>query len=110
MTQKQFLRVFQLSAPEVKYFYRENTWKNSQIIFVWWKWFKTWKNFGKEFASEGVEAAYVARTNHFIYNYLKIVTGSCNSSRHQRFTRKKFFENEISESISQKFHDQWKIA
>jgi len=38
-----------------------------------------------------------------------IVTGSCNSSRHQRFMREKFFKNEISENLSQKFHDQWKI-
>ena len=35
-----------------------------------------------------------------------IVTGSCNSSCHQRFTREKVFKNEISENISQKFHDQ----
>jgi len=28
-----------------------------------------------------------------------IVTGSCNSSRHQRFMREKFFINEISENI-----------
>ena len=34
---------------------------------------------------------------------------SCNSSRHQRFMRE-FFKNEISENISQKFHDQWKIG
>jgi len=32
-----------------------------------------------------------------------IVTGSCNSSRHQRFMREKFFKNETSENISQKF-------
>jgi len=35
-----------------------------------------------------------------------IVTGSCNSSRHHRFMREKFFKNEISENISQKFRDQ----
>ena len=35
-----------------------------------------------------------------------IVIGSCNSSRHQCFTREKFFKNEISENISQKFHDK----
>jgi len=34
------------------------------------------------------------------------VTGSFNSSRHQGFMREKFFKNEISENISQKFHDQ----
>jgi len=34
MIQKQFFRVFQLFAPEVKYFYEKNTWKNSQIIFI----------------------------------------------------------------------------
>jgi len=33
-----------------------------------------------------------------------IVTGSGNSTRHQRFMREKFFKNEISENISQKFH------
>jgi len=39
-----------------------------------------------------------------------IVTGSCNSSRHQRLMREKFFKNEIREKISQRFHDQWKIG
>ena len=29
----------------------------------------------------------------------------CNSSRHQRFVREKFFKNDTSETISQKFHD-----
>jgi len=38
-----------------------------------------------------------------------MVTGSCNSSRHQRFMREKFFKIEITEKISQKFHDQLKI-
>jgi len=33
MIQKQLFRVFQLIAPEVKYFYQQNTWKNSQITF-----------------------------------------------------------------------------
>ena len=59
-------RVFQLFSLEVKYFYQKNTWKNSQVIFIWWKWFKIWNNFGKEFASEGVEAAYIARKLSFI--------------------------------------------
>jgi len=31
MIQEQFLPVFQLFAPEVHYFYRKNTWKNSQM-------------------------------------------------------------------------------
>jgi len=35
-----------------------------------------------------------------------VVTGSCNSSYHQRFTREKFFKNEFTEKISQKFHEQ----
>jgi len=36
MIQKQLFRVFQqLIAPEVKHFYQKNTWKNSQIIFIW---------------------------------------------------------------------------
>jgi len=35
-----------------------------------------------------------------------IVSGSCNSFRHRRFMREKFFKNEISENLSQKFHDQ----
>ena len=39
-----------------------------------------------------------------------VVTGSCNSSHHQPFMREKFFKNEITENISQKFHDQWKIG
>jgi len=73
---------------------------------------KTGNDFGKEFASERSEAAYIARTIFFIYSYrlLKklrlIVVGSCNSSRHERFLREKFFKNEISENNSQKFHDQ----
>ena len=33
MIQKQFFRVFQLFAQEVKHFYHKHTWKNSQIIF-----------------------------------------------------------------------------
>jgi len=39
-----------------------------------------------------------------------IVAGSCNSSRRQCFTWKKFFKSEFSENISQKFHYQWKIG
>jgi len=34
MIQKQLFRVFQLVAPEVKFFNQKNTWKNSQIIFI----------------------------------------------------------------------------
>jgi len=34
MIQKQLFRLFQLIAPEVKYFYQKNTWNNSQIIFI----------------------------------------------------------------------------
>jgi len=34
MIQKQFIRVFQLFAPEVKHFYQKRIWKNSQIIFI----------------------------------------------------------------------------
>ena len=71
MFQKQFFRVFQPFSQEIKYFYQKNTWKNSQIIFIQWKWFKIWNNFGKKFASEGVEAAYIARTIFIFYSYLK---------------------------------------
>jgi len=39
-----------------------------------------------------------------------IVTGRCNSSRHERFMRGRFFTNEISENNSQKFHGQWKFG
>jgi len=67
MIQKQFFRVFQLFAPEVKRFHQKNTWKNPQIIFIQWKLFKTWNNFDKQFASEGVEAAYIARTIFFSF-------------------------------------------
>jgi len=63
---------------------------------------KILNNFGKEFASDGVEAAYTARTIFFVYSY----TGSCTSSRHQRFMREKILKNEVSEKISQKFHEQ----
>jgi len=65
MIQKQLFRVFQLIAPEVKHFCQKNTWKNSHVIFIYWKLFKTWNNFGKEFASEGVQAVYIARTSFF---------------------------------------------
>jgi len=75
MVQKQFFRVFHLIAPEVKHFYQKNTLKNSQLIFIWWKWLKTWNNFGKVFASEEVEAAYIARMIFFIYSYLKAAFG-----------------------------------
>jgi len=34
MIQKQFFVIFQLFAPELKYFYQKNAWKNSQIIFI----------------------------------------------------------------------------
>jgi len=34
MIQKQSFRVFHLFAPEIKYFYQKNTWKNSQIILI----------------------------------------------------------------------------
>ena len=71
MIPKQLFCVFQLFAPEVKHFYHKHTWKNSQIIFIYGKWFKTWSNLSKEFASEGVEAAYIAQTIFVIYNYLK---------------------------------------
>jgi len=60
----------------------------------------------KEFASEGVEAACIARTIQLLQKLRLNVIGSCNSSRHQHFMREKFFKNEISENISQKFHDQ----
>jgi len=33
--QNKFYSVFELIAPEVKYFYQKNTWKNSQIIVIW---------------------------------------------------------------------------
>ena len=51
--------------------------------------------FGKEFTSEGVEAAYIPQT---IFSFIAIkktafdCTGNCNSSRHQRFMREKFFK------------------
>ena len=37
-----------------------------------WKWFKIWNDFVKEFASEEVEATYIARTILIFYSYLKI--------------------------------------
>jgi len=66
-------------------------------------------NFGKELSSEGVEAAYITQT---IFSFIAakklrlIITGNWNSSRHQRFMRDKFFKTEISENVSQNFHDQ----
>ena len=62
-------------------------------------------------ASEGVATVYIARTNFFIYSSLQswvwfFVTSSCYSSCHQRFMPVKLFITEISENISQKFHEQ----
>jgi len=67
---------------------------------------------GKEFASERVEATYVARTICIIYNYLKscvwlllvaatlpVTSASCERS----FTNMKQWKH------SHKFHEQWKI-
>jgi len=64
-----------------------------------------------------VAAAYISRTISFIHSslqncfwlFIQVATNSCNPSHNQRFVPEKFFENEISENISQKFHDQWKI-
>jgi len=95
-------RVFQLFFQEVKYFYQKKTWKNSQIIFIWWKWFKRWTNFGKEFASEGVEAVYIARTIFIFYSYLKlrlVVSGSCNPSHRQRFMQRSFSKVKLLKKI-----------
>ena len=39
----------------------------------------------------------------------KFFAGCGPAPRHQRFMREEFSKNEISENISQKFHDQWKI-
>ena len=107
---KAIFRVFQLFSQEDKYSYKKNTWKSSQITLIWWKLFNIWIKFGKELASEGVEAAYIARTIFTFYNScvwlllvavtLPITSASC----------EKFFKNEITEKISQKFHDQWKIG
>ena len=110
MIRKQFFRVFQRFVPEVKYFCQKNTWKNSQIIFFLWKWFKTRKNFSLRICF-GRSPSCPYRWNKFFCSYLKICVDckcSCNSSRHQRFMREKFFKNEISENISQEFHNQWK--
>ena len=62
----------------------------------------------KEFASEGVEAACIARTMFFICSYLKtcIVLLPVAVTLHQRFMQEKFFKNEINENISQKLCDQ----
>jgi len=55
----------------------------------------------KEFASEGVEAACIARTMFFICSYLKtcIVLLPVAVTLHQRFMQEKFFKNEINEKI-----------
>jgi len=50
------------------------------------------------FAPE-VKHFYQKHTLEEYANLLQIVAGSCNSSRHQRFMREKFFKTEISESI-----------
>ena len=50
MIQKQFFRVFQLFAPEVKSFHQKHTWKNSEgfehkktrlFIFMSWVYFES---------------------------------------------------------------------
>jgi len=66
-------------------------------------------------ASEKIADAYAARTIYFIYSCLQncvqlliqVVINWCNSScRYERLIREKFFKHEISEIISQKFHNQ----
>jgi len=71
MIRKQLFRVFQLIVPEVKHFYQKNTWNNSQSYPINKNDLKHEINVGKEFDSEGVEAAYIARTFFKIYSYLK---------------------------------------
>ena len=39
------------------------------------------------------------RSNKQLKTLRLVVTGSCNSSHHQRFMREKFFKNEITEKI-----------
>ena len=70
---------------------------------------KTWKNFGKEFASERVEAAYIARTIFVIYSYLKscvwlllvtvtlpVTSGSCKTNFSKMKLLKTFPRNSIT--------------
>jgi len=111
MIKKQFFRVFQLFAPEVKHFYEKNTWKNSQIIFICENDLKHEITLAKNLLrKESKLPISFEQVFPFIAILLKklclIVSGSCNSSRHERFMKEKFFKNEISENNSQKFHDQ----
>jgi len=112
MIQKQFFRECQLFAPEVKHFYHKNTWKNSPS-FSENDLKHEINNFGKDCFGRCRSCLYRSNNIFFLYCYWKlrlIVTGSCNSSRHQRFMQETFLKNEISENISQEFHDQWKIG
>ena len=70
------------------------------------KWFKMWNTSGKEFASERVAAAHIARIIYFICSsfrsciwlFIQVVTNTVaasNSSRHQRFMREKFFKMKL---------------
>jgi len=52
---------------------------------------------------------FLRRSRSCLYRPKQFFSGSCNSSRHQSFMREKIFKTKISENISQKFHDQWKI-
>jgi len=72
MIQKQLFRLLQLFNPEVKYFYQKKTLETIRKSYSFREnELKHEINFGKEFASEGVEAAYIARTIVFIHRYLK---------------------------------------
>ena len=114
MIQKQFFRVFQLFSPEVRYFYQ----KTLERIR------KSYLFSGNDLKHEITMAKNLLRKEsklpispeqcffhlQLVTKLCLIVTGSSNSSRHQRFMREKFFKNKICENISQKFHYQCKIG
>jgi len=84
-------------CPKGKHFHHKNTWKNLQIIFIY-------NDLKREITLTKNLLRKESLEQFFIYCYLENCDycGSC----HWRFMREKFFKNEISENISQKFHDR----
>ena len=70
MIQKQFSRISAL-FPGGQIFLSEKHLKKLANHIRLVKRLKIWNNFGEEFASEGVEAAYIARNFFIFYSYLK---------------------------------------
>jgi len=112
MIQKQFFRVVQLFAPEIKHFDEKTLERIRKSYSFSENDLKHEITLAKNLLRKESKLPISLERFFFIssYSLLKklrlIVIGSCDSSRHERFMREKFCKNEISENNSQKFHDQ----